>query len=490
MSGLPILEKDLPYIDLSDDTVRKRFEKFLLNVITEKYGRYMRSALNVSYAGSPGMLFYIDDESGPLFEILISYSSNSIQYRVTLLRPFTIRMMLEGVARLLESALNFFAETGGFGAAYFVFVPGRRLIPPRAESKSKRTLQSLFLGNLVFIFAISILISYAVFIVFGSYTPIVLVLMQIPIMVISYKITPLIMGDWKLDSSHRLVYLIGLKMPIEKYQIVLQKVLLPHRFDVKKKLYESSLERGEEPNEESVKKVLTELNLQPEEYEIEIRKVDLYNIVEQVAKRFKLKNVPSVYLSNIIYPNAAASGVCPSLASVLITTGLISRLDEAEIEAVIGHEISHLKRRDVLTFFVLSSIEYLSRVYLTLLLWPLLATPLGLFYLSFSLTVFFVVAKFVEMRADIDSALYVGRPEKLASALRKIGLKHIFLESSPWGRLMAWLKWDPHPPVTYRIEQLSKMASSGIIRGPWRKAISCSLADISRSFRLMLFAHL
>ncbi len=484
------MEKELPYIDLTNDTVRKRFERFLLNVMTEKYGRYMRGALNVSYAGSPGMLFYVDDDSGPLFEILVSYSSNSVQYRVTLLRPFANRVVLEGVAKLLEGALNFFAETGGFGAAYFVFVPGRQLIPPRTESKSRRTLQSLFLGNLVFIFALSILISYTVFIVFGSYAPIVLVLMQIPIMVLSYRIAPLVMGDWKLDSSHRLVYLVGLKMPIEKYQIILQKVLLPHRFDVKKKLYETSLEKGEEPSEDSVKKVLTELNLQPEEYEVEVRKVDIYSIVERVAKRFKLKRVPSIYLSNIIYPNAAASGVCSYLASILITTGLLSRLDDAEIEAVIGHEISHLKRRDMLTFFALSSIEYLSRVYLTLLLWPLFATPLGLLYLSFSLTVFFVVAKFVEMRADIDSALYVGYPEKLASALRKIGLRHIFVESSPWGRLMAWLRWDPHPPVTHRIEQLSKMASSGIVMGPWRKAITCSLVDISRSLRLTLFAQL
>ncbi|RLE87875.1 MAG: hypothetical protein DRJ96_06115 [Thermoprotei archaeon] len=486
MSGLPIVEKELPYIDLREEAVRRRFEEFLSNAMAETYGRYLSGVLNVNYMGMPGLLFYLDDEEGPLLEVLVAYSEDRVRYRVSLVRPFVSEAVVQRVIRLLEGALRFFAETGGMGAAYFVFVPGRQLIPPRAESRAKRALQSLFLSNLVFLFAVSIAFSYAIYVLFGPrYTPIVLILSQIPIMLASYKIVPLMMGDWKLDPAHRYVYLVGLKMPIERYQELLQKVFLPRRYELKRRLYSASLERGEEISEELVKSLLSEYGVTPEEYEVEIRKIDLYGIVERVARRFGV-SAPPVYLSNIVLPNAAASGVGWRLTSLVVTTGLLSRLDEEELEAVIGHELSHVKRHDVITFFVLSSVEYLTRVYVALLFWPLFMTFLGFIYFWLSLTAFFVIAKFVEARADIDSALIVGRPAKLASALRKIGFRHLLIERSIGGRLMAWLRWDPHPPVSYRIEKLEELARRGGARGAWGEAVSSCISDLLRTLKLAL----
>jgi len=242
-----------------------------------------------------------------------------------------------------------------------------------------------------------------------------------------------------------------------------------------------------EIDEESVKALLSEYGLSPEEYEIEIRKVDLYGVVEGVAKRFGVR-VPPVYLSNIVLPNAAASGVGWRMTSLVVTTGLISRLDEEELAAVIGHEMSHIKRHDVVTFFLLSSAEYLTRVYLALLLWPIFMTMLGLVYFWLSITAFFVVAKFVEARADVDSALTVGKPSKLASALRKIGLKHLAFERSAGGRLMAWLKWDPHPPLTFRVERLEELAREPSIGSAWGEAISSCLSDLFKTLRRVVSA--
>ena len=237
------------------------------------------------------------------------------------------------------------------------------------------------------------------------------------------------MGDWKIDASHRHVYLVGLKMPIEKYQNMLRNVFLPKRYELKRLIYDETLGRGIEISEESLKPVLEGHGLEPEEYEIEVRKVDLYGLVEEVARLYKAK-VPSIYLSNIVLPNAAASGIGWRLSSLVVTTGLISRLSDGEIKAVIGHELSHITRHDVLTFFFLSSAEYLSRVYLALLLWPLFATFFGLIYFWLSITAFFVTAKFVEARADVDSAIKLGQPLELANALRKIGLRRILMELS------------------------------------------------------------
>ena len=125
MLNFAVMEKELPYLDLSDDQVRRRFEQFLINVVSETYGRYLSGVLNVNYAGAPGILFYIDDDAGPLLELLVLYLPSSVKYRVSLLRPFAAREAVSRAARLIESALRFFAETGGIGVAYFVFGPGR-----------------------------------------------------------------------------------------------------------------------------------------------------------------------------------------------------------------------------------------------------------------------------------------------------------------------------------------------------------------------------
>lgn len=478
----PVLEKELPFIKVDVETA-KRFENFLVEVMRESYGKYLGGALTVSYMGSPGVLFYIDDDSGPLLEVLILYSDYGVKYRISPLRAGVGSALVERVSSLIESAVRFFAETGGYGMAYFVFVPGRQLVPPRTESRMHRALQTLFLSNLVFIFAISMVLSYAVFALVRDYAPIVLILMQLPIMLLSYKLVPFVMGDWAIDSAHRNVYLVGLRMPLGRYQEVLQKVIMPKRFEIKRRLYSSSIEHGVEIDEQQVKSILVEYGLSPDMYEVEVRKIDLYGLVERVAKNFGMRKLPKIYLSNIVVPNAAASGVGASLSSILVTTGLLSRLDEDEVEAVVGHELSHLKRHDVLTFFVLSSAEYLSRVYLALRYWPIFATPLGLLYLWFSLTLLFFIAKFVEARADIDSAVFTGKPDKLASALRKIGLRHLYVEGQWSGRLAAWLRWDPHPPLLFRVEKLAGMAKGGTIRNIWKEAMSSCVSDFLTTLR-------
>lgn len=481
-----VWEGEFPFVDLSSEAARRRFEDFLMNAMRETYGKYVGGVLNVNYAGLPGLLFYIDDEAGPLLEILVVYSTSRVRYRVQLVRPFASPSIGERAVRALENLLTFFAETGGVGVAYFVFVPGGRIIPPRTESKVRRTLQTLLLSNLVFLFAISMIVSYLVYAAAREYAPFVLVLSQIPLMIVSHKLVPALMGDWRIDERHRWAYLVGLRMSLDKYQDVLRRVLLPRRYEIKQRLYAASLERGEEPSEELVKALLSEYGLRPEDYEVEIRKVDLYGIAERVAARFGMKRLPPIYLSNVILPNAAASGVGWRFASVIVTTGLLAKLDEEEVEAVLGHEFSHLKRHDVLSFFLLSSAEYLSRVFVVMTFWPLFATPLGLLYLWFSLTAFFVVAKFVEARADVDSAIFVGKPEKLASALQKIGFRHFYMEAKGGYRLAAWLRWDPHPPITFRYEKLLKLSAGERVKGAWREAVISCVTDLVNSIRAAL----
>ena len=73
----------------------------------------------------------------------------------------------------------------------------------------------------------------------------------------------------------------------------------------------------------------------------------LYEIVEELARKSGLKTMPKVMIANIPVPNAFAYGSPLTGPRVAVTRPLLEILDEDELRAVLGHEIGHLKHRDV-----------------------------------------------------------------------------------------------------------------------------------------------
>ena len=192
----------------------------------------------------------------------------------------------------------------------------------------------------------------------------------------------------------------------------------------------------------------------------------VYRTVKEAAERFKIPP-PKIMLSNIPVPNAAATGPSPRYGLILITTGLLIQLSEEEILSVIGHELSHIKRRDPIALFILSSTEYLLRVYF---FWQFIYL-FGLFYLLFALGLIYFIAKFFESRADLDSAIAIGTPQILADALRKIGHKRIQVERILPNRVGGWLGWNSHPPISFRVERLERIRNLNEIRHPFLRSI-------------------
>lgn len=74
----------------------------------------------------------------------------------------------------------------------------------------------------------------------------------------------------------------------------------------------------------------------------------LYEIVEKLAKKAELP-MPKVYIIDSEVPNAFATGRNPEHAAVAVTTGIMKVLDYNEISGVLGHELAHVKHRDILT---------------------------------------------------------------------------------------------------------------------------------------------
>jgi heat shock protein HtpX len=138
-------------------------------------------------------------------------------------------------------------------------------------------------------------------------------------------------------------------------------------------------------------------------------------------------------------PNAAASGPSPSRGVVLITTGLLVQLEEDEIISVLGHEFGHLKGRDPLWLYGLTSAEFLFRFYVLFPLFPYIFYSF-LFFIYFWLVmaVIYFIAKFFEARADLISAIVIGQPDVLAEALEKIGFRRLLYERAPSFRIQEW----------------------------------------------------
>ena len=219
----------------------------------------------------------------------------------------------------------------------------------------------------------------------------------------------------------------------------------------------------------------------------------LYNIVEEMKIASGLEHMPSIYIIDDPALNAFATGRDPKRASVAITSGLLQKLNRDELQGVIGHEMAHVKNRDVMlmTFcsILLGTIVMLSW-YATHLLFfssmtggrrssgggsgalPILLIGIVLMILApiFAQLIYFAVSRKREYMADASAALYTRYPEGLASALEKIGGSKFQLESANKATAPMYIAnpfrekgmaasdlSSTHPPLSERIRILRSM---------------------------------
>jgi heat shock protein HtpX len=94
------------------------------------------------------------------------------------------------------------------------------------------------------------------------------------------------------------------------------------------------------------------------------------------------------------------------------------------------------------------------------------------------MTLLFFIAKFFEARADLTSAMVVGKPQVLAKALEEIGFKRLLIERVPSYRIQEWMSLDPHPPIYFRVQRLRNLGDKVKIKYAfWQSA-----KDVTRGF--------
>ena len=212
---------------------------------------------------------------------------------------------------------------------------------------------------------------------------------------------------------------------------------------------------------------------------------ELHRIVEKLAKKAKLPK-PRIAIVDTPLPNAFATGRNPKNAMVAVTTGLLKTLNKDEIEAVLGHELSHVKNRDVVVITISS---FLATVAWFAMRWAMFAgmfegrresgaSWIAIFLVSavvwfISFLLIRALSRYREFAADAGSAWITRKPNALISALLKIskrmdyiseerkkeveGLNAFFIIPAISKESVLSL-FSTHPPVEKRIERLKKIA--------------------------------
>jgi heat shock protein HtpX len=197
---------------------------------------------------------------------------------------------------------------------------------------------------------------------------------------------------------------------------------------------------------------------------------------------------PRVAIAQTPMPNAFAIGRSPKTATVCATTGLLELLSDPELDAVLGHELTHVQNRDVMVMTIASFFASIASFIVQMGFWfggmfggddnnegglsaiAVIAISALVYMISFVLLQ--ALSRYREFAADRGSAIITGRPSALISALMKIsgGMDRIPQKDlrAASGELAAFYIFPPkakqtvaslfatHPPLEARIAALQR----------------------------------
>jgi heat shock protein HtpX len=217
---------------------------------------------------------------------------------------------------------------------------------------------------------------------------------------------------------------------------------------------------------------------------------ELYQIVAELTSKASMP-MPKVYVMENDTPNAFATGRNPEHAAVAVTTGILRILSKEELAGVIGHELSHIRHRDILISTIAATLAGAISMLATMARWGAIfgggrsEDEEGggggniLFTLIFSMIAAFAamliqmaISRSREYLAD-EGGAHLSHPLNLAKALSKLDMaaKRIPMEANPSTAHMFIVNplrgggvlslFSTHPPIEERVARLEEMARTG-----------------------------
>ncbi|HOW18624.1 MAG TPA: zinc metalloprotease HtpX [Phycisphaerae bacterium] len=216
---------------------------------------------------------------------------------------------------------------------------------------------------------------------------------------------------------------------------------------------------------------------------------ELVGIVRELANNAGLP-MPRVYVSPHEAPNAFATGRNPSHAAVCVTHGLLATMPARELRGVLGHELAHVRNRDILITTIAATFAGAITAIASMARWGLIlggfgrgsdreeGNPLAALLLIIlapiaALLIQMWISRTREYNADSYGAQLAGDPLALANALRRLehynrqipmdvnpAREGMFIVSPFSGQAVMRL-FSTHPPLEDRIRRLEAMAARG-----------------------------
>lgn len=217
---------------------------------------------------------------------------------------------------------------------------------------------------------------------------------------------------------------------------------------------------------------------------------ELHALIDRLVQMADLPK-PKVAMVHSPVPNAFATGRSPSAAVIAVTTGLLDTLTTAELEAVLAHELSHVKNRDVMVITLASFFATVAQFIMHQGRWMSFGYGgrrsresggsfvliLGVSFLVWAISFFLIraLSRYREFAADRGAALLTGSPAALQSALLKIagtmqrvpqrdlremeGMNAFFIVPATVKQSVMEL-FSTHPSLEKRIAYLDQLAQS------------------------------